>query len=90
MLPSAKNARATDPRGELRGKVPPPAWGGRPLARGRTRGMAVAVGDWRTRPAQTLGEPPNLADARRLTANSVSATLCEKHPSGRTRRGATR
>jgi hypothetical protein len=30
-------------------------------ARGQTRGMAVAVGDWRTRPAQTLGEPPEMA-----------------------------
>ena len=44
-LPSAKNARATDPRGELRGKVPPPAWGGAPL---RGVGLAVWPSRWVT------------------------------------------
>ena len=33
-------------------ECPPPTWGGAPL-------RGVAVGDWRTRPAQTLGESPN-------------------------------
>jgi hypothetical protein len=88
---AAKLAHATDPHGELRGEVPSAGVGVRPVARGRTRGMAVAVGDWRTRPAQTLGKPPNLPGAtRRRTANSGPATLCEQHPSDRTRRGATR
>jgi len=54
-------AHATDPDDELRGEVPSAGVGARPVARGRTRGMADAVGDWRTRPAQTLGKPPNLA-----------------------------
>jgi len=58
--PSAKSAHATDPHG-LRGEVPSAGVGARPVARGRTRGMAVEVGDWRTKPAQTLGKPPNLA-----------------------------
>ena len=35
-------------------ECPPPTWGGAPL-------RGVAVGDWRTRPAQTLGESPNTA-----------------------------
>jgi hypothetical protein len=59
--PSAKSAHATDPHEELRLEVPSAGVGARHVARGRTRGMAVAVGDWRTRPAQTLGKPPNLA-----------------------------
>jgi hypothetical protein len=60
-LPSAKDVHATDPHGELRGGVPCAGVGERPVARGRTRSMAVSLGDWRTRPAHTLGKPPNLA-----------------------------
>jgi hypothetical protein len=41
-------AHATNPHGELRGDVPCAGVGERPIARGRTRGMAVTVGDWRT------------------------------------------
>jgi hypothetical protein len=69
MLPYAKNAHATGPHGEVRGEVPSAGVGGRPVARGRTRGIAIAVGDWRTIPAQTLGQTAELGAARRRTAN---------------------
>ena len=86
--PAVKNTRVTHPRGKPSVRLPVASVGGRPVARGETRGMAVAVGDWRTIPAQTLWQPPKTGAARRQTAIPGPATICENHPSGRSRREA--
>ena len=70
-------------------KCPPPAWGGAPL---HGVELAVWLSRWVTGGPDLLRRLANRRTRRRAApnANSVPVTLCEKHPSGRTRRGATR
>jgi hypothetical protein len=88
--PTRRPSRGTTRRSAIRPRGGAPRCRGRHVVRGQPRGMAVAVGDWRTRPAQTLGEPPEMAPRGAGLQIQGLPPLCEEHPSGRTRRAATR